>query len=178
LGGVSFIMQNELTVRATTLTGNRGAVNIDGDPVEGVFGGLWLSDGTTLTLENSTFDDNQPSGLDVFNDGGNTVRNVTFVASRPNGDLTIDNSLFVDTECGDALPGADNLQWPAGGDCAGGTTSGDPELGDLGDNGGQTPTRMPAAGGAAAGVAHDCPDTDQRGEPRAADACAAGAVEP
>jgi len=37
---------------------------------------------------------------------------------------------------------------------------------------------MPAAGGAAEGVGQDCRATDQRGEPRDAAGCAAGAVEP
>jgi hypothetical protein len=48
----------------------------------------------------------------------------------------------------------------------------------LGDNGGPTPTAMPAADGPVEGVGVGCPSTDQRGEPRDPNSCAAGAVEP
>lgn len=176
LGGVSFLMQNQVTVRATTFTGNRGGVDIEGNPADGVFGALWISQGS-LDLENSTFHDNQPSGLDVEGEG--TATNATFVASRPaGGALTIANSLLVDTDCSDTLAGAANLQWPEATACAGGTTFADPAIDAIGDHGGPTPTVMPAAGGAAEGVGQDCPATDQRGEPRETAGCAAGAVEP
>ena len=176
LGGVSFLMQNQVTVRATTFTGNRGGVDIEGNPADGVFGALWISQGT-LDLENSTFHDNRPSGLDVEGEG--TATNATFVGSRPAGEaLTISNSLFVDTECSGSLAGSNNLQWPEGTACAGGAAFADPAVGALGDHGGPTPTVMPTAGGASEGVAQGCPATDQRGEPREPPACAAGAVEP
>jgi hypothetical protein len=54
----------------------------------------------------------------------------------------------------------------------------DAMLGALQDNGGPTPTMMPAAGSVAIGLGADCPDTDQRGEPRSTTTCTAGAVEP
>lgn len=166
LGGVSFIKQNDVTVRASTFMHNSA---------DAVLGGLWINEGT-LDLENSTFYDNAPTGLDL--EGSGTVTNATFVASRPAGALTIDNSLFVDTTCSDALPGANNLQWPSATACAGGATFADPGLGELGDHGGQTPTFLPAAGGAVEAVGAECPATDQRGEPRDTASCAAGAVEP
>ncbi len=176
LGGVSFLMQNQVTVRATTFTGNRGGVDVEGNPADGVFGALWISQGA-LDLENCTFHDNQPSGLDVEGEG--TATNATFVASRPaGGALSISNSLFVDTDCPDSLAGTGNLQWPEAAACAGGTTFADPAVGAIGDHGGPTPTVMPAAGGAVEGIGQDCPPADQRGEPRDSAACAAGAVEP
>jgi hypothetical protein len=174
LGGVSFIKQNDVVVRATTFTGNRSGLDIDGNSIGGPFGGLWINEGT-IDLENSTFADNQPTGLDVDGAGG-TVTNATFQGSRPNGSLTVNNSLFVDTDCGSAMAGANNVQWPSDGACAGDTTFADPQLGELTDNGGPTPTMMPAA--AVAGVGSACPATDQRGEPRDPGSCAAGAVEP
>jgi hypothetical protein len=107
------------------------------------------------------------------------VTNATFVGGLPRGNFTVDNSLFVDVGCGDQpLGGANNLQWPDGNACAGGTTFADPQLGVLGENGGPTPTAMPAANGAVEDVGVDCPSTDQRGEPRDANSCAAGSVEP
>jgi len=85
------------------------------------------------------------------------------------------------------LPGANNVQWPRtrNGDamvednpCAEGTDFADAMLMPLADNGGPTPTMMPAAGSVVIGAGADCPDHDQRGEPRPTDTCAAGAVEP
>jgi hypothetical protein len=174
-GGVSFIKQNRVVVRASTFSGNRGGVDIDGNPAGGGIGGLWINEGT-LDMENSTFDDHAPSALDVEGPGGSTARNVTFVGSRPNGSVTISNSLFVGTSCSSARPGANNLQWPSGTACAGGTTFANPMIGALGDHGGLTPTFMPTA--AVSGIGMDCPATDQRGEPRDTESCAAGSVEP
>jgi hypothetical protein len=145
-----------------------------GNQVGGPLGGLWINEGT-VDIENSTFVDNQPSGLDVEG-GASTARNVTFVGSRPAG-VSVTNSLFVDTTCNDPLNGSDNLQWPRAAPCVTGIGFGDPQAGTVGDNGGPTPTVLPA-GAAVEGVGMDCPDTDQRGEPRDTSSCAAGAVEP
>jgi hypothetical protein len=175
LGGVSFIKQNDVTVRGTTFMNNRSGVDIDGNEVGGPLGGLWINEGT-VDVENSTFFNNQPTGLDV--DGGGTVTNATFVESRPEGGFTVDNSLFVDTTCNEMLGGADNVQWPDANACAGGTTFADPGIGQIGDNGGPTPTFLPAADGPVEGVGSDCPATDQRGEARDTQSCAAGSVEP
>jgi hypothetical protein len=177
LGGVSFIKDNLVVVRGSTFMNNRSGVNVAGEELGGPLGGLWINNGS-VELENSTFYGNSPSGLDVEGQGG-TVTNATFVGGPPRGNFTVDNSLFVDVGCGDQpLGGANNLQWPDGNACAGGTTFADPQLGVLGDNGGPTPTAMPAANGAVEGVGVDCPSTDQRGEPRDANSCAAGSVEP
>ncbi len=85
------------------------------------------------------------------------------------------------------LPGSDNVQWPRlrngpndqpDNPCTPDILFADAQLGELTDNGGPTPTRMPAAGSVAIGLGGECPATDQRGEPRPASGCAAGAVEP
>lgn len=84
------------------------------------------------------------------------------------------------------LPGDNNVQWPeqrrGGSDvddnpCTEGIHFADVELGPLEDNGGPTPTAMPPEGSVAVGAGEDCPDTDQRGEPRPVDGCTIGAVE-
>ena len=70
--------------------------------------------------------------------------------------------------------GADDMQWPrnhVAGDapdtlCVEGIVFADPELGALADNGGPTPTLVPAPGSPLRGAARDCPATDQRGQPR------------
>lgn len=175
MGGVSFIKQNVVTVRASTFMHNRSGVDIAGNPVGGPHGGLWINEGT-VDAENSTFYDNLPTGLTV--DGGGTAKNVTFVASPLAGGFRADNSVFVDTDCNSPLDGDHDVQWPNGGACAAGTTFADPLLGELGDHGGPTPTFLPGAGSPVIGAGVDCPATDQRGEPRDPATCAAGSVEP
>ena len=64
---------------------------------------------------------------------------------------------------------------PCGG--AAGTTFADPKLGALGDHGGPTKTIVPAANSPAAGIGKNCPMTDQRGHPRPATGCTAGAYQ-
>lgn len=85
------------------------------------------------------------------------------------------------------LPGSGNVQWPTlrngpannpDNACTTDIQFADAMLGPLQDNGGPTPTMMPAAGSVVIGLGADCPDTDQRGEPRPTGTCAAGAVEP
>jgi hypothetical protein len=175
MGGVSFIKQNDVVVRGTTFMSNRSGVLVDGSEVGGPLGGLWINEGS-VDLENSTFYDNHPDGLSVEGSGG-TAKNATFVDSISNG-VRAENCLFVDTDCSQSLDGDLNLQWPDAAPCAGGTTFADPQIGDIGDHGGPTPTFLPAADGAVEGIGADCPDTDQRGEPRDPSSCAAGSVEP
>ncbi len=85
------------------------------------------------------------------------------------------------------LPGSGNVQWPElrngtndipDNPCTPNITWADADLGGLGDNGGFTPTMVPPAGSPALGLGDNCPPFDQRGEPRPATGCAAGAVEP
>ena len=114
----------------------------------------------------------------------------------------VQNTLFVDNtdthpwtpmtcNVGAPLAGSGNLQWPElriaedgsvstvpDNECTTGITWADALLEPLADNGGPTPTRLPGASSPALGVGAGCPATDQRGEPRPATGCAAGAVEP
>ncbi len=85
------------------------------------------------------------------------------------------------------LPGSGNVQWPEmrngthdqlDNPCTPNILWADADLGALGDNGGYTPTLMPPASSPALGLGDNCPEYDQRGEPRPATGCAAGAVEP
>jgi hypothetical protein len=175
MGGVSFIKQNDVTVLGSTFSNNRSGVDTQGNEVGGPLGGLWINEGT-LDLQNSTFFANQPTGLDVEG-GSSTVRNATFVQSIPRGALNVQNSIFVDCACDAALDGANNLQWPQGQLCVEGTPIVDPQLGELANNGGPTPTFLPASA-EVLGVGAMCPESDQRGEAREVEGCAAGAVEP
>jgi len=170
-GGVSFIKQNDVTVRGSLFMNNRSGVLADGTEVGGWASGLWINEGTVDAV-NSTF---YANALDV--DGGGTATNVTFAESAINGDVALYNSLLVDTDCDGGSAGDRNVQWPAGDACAGGTTFADPELGAPADNGGPTLTLMPGNAAAVDGVGTDCPSTDQRGQARDPAACAAGAVE-
>jgi hypothetical protein len=173
IGGVSFIKQNDLVVRDSLFTNNRGGLTVDGTSVGGSAGGLWVNEGT-LDLANCTFADNSPGGIIV--DGSGSVWNTTFVDSDNDPDVDVYNSVFVNSSCQTAA-GADNVQWPQSGTCPADTVYADPELGSLVDNGGPTLTMMPSDTSPVLGIGNNCPATDQRGEPRAATACDAGAVE-
>ena len=76
--------------------------------------------------------------------------------------------------------GSNNLQWPepTGDDhlCTEGIFVADPRLGELSDGGGPTLTMPLLEGSAAIGAGQNCPDTDQRGLPRAG-ACDLGAFQ-
>jgi hypothetical protein len=176
-GGVSFIKQNDLTVRDTLFVGNRGGVNVTGASVQGGSGGLWVND-SGLDLANSTFSDNSPGGLTVELYGGATatVRNATFANSGSDSDIRADNSVFIGVSCATSQ-GSHNVQWPQSGTCPGDTLHQDAKLGALADNGGPTRSMMPASDSPVLGIGEECPATDQRGEPRTASGCDAGAVE-
>ncbi|MBN2527584.1 MAG: hypothetical protein JXR76_14415 [Deltaproteobacteria bacterium] len=163
LGGVSFIKDHTLTVRNTTIMNNSADA----------IGGLWVNQGT-MDIENCTVYNNHPTGLIV--DNPSSIKNSTIVDSPLDGNFTVTNSLFVDMDCNSAKSGSDNLQWPQGDACAEGTTFADPQLGEIGDNGGCTPTFLP--GDTVLGIGADCPAKDQRGESRSTTSCAAGSVEP
>jgi hypothetical protein len=172
-GSVSFIKQNNLTVRESLFVGNRDLRNVAGQPVSGWAGGLWINEGT-LNLVNSTFYDNSPGGVTL--EGSGTVRNATFVNSPLDSDLSAYNSIFQNVSCGSAT-GADNVQYPTSGTCPADTLHSDPKLASLAPNGGPTSTMMPAADSPALGQGNGCPATDQRGVARSANGCDAGAVE-
>src|SRR5581483_5022479 len=93
---------------------------------------------------------------------GNTAQDCEV---QPGRDPTGTNDLIGSGTCGSALTGV---------------VSGDPHLGPLQDNGGPTPTMLPAAGSPAVDAGDDalCPATDQRGVTRPQGAhCDIGAVE-
>ncbi|MBN2715340.1 MAG: hypothetical protein JXX14_05765 [Deltaproteobacteria bacterium] len=162
LGGVSFIRDHELTVRNTTVMNNSAEI----------IGGIWVNSGT-MDVENCTAFNNHPTGFIV--DNGGTITNSTIVDSILDGPFTVTNSILTDMSCADTKQGSHNLQWPEGNACAQGVTFADPNLGDMGDHGGATPTMVPGA--AADGVGTGCPVLDQRGETRNVALCTAGAVE-
>jgi hypothetical protein len=177
IGGVSFIKQNDLTVRDSLFANNRGGVNVAGTAVGGGSGGLWVNE-SSLDLVNSTFYQNSPGGLTVELYGGATatVRNATFVSSGSDSDITADNSVFVNVSCA-TTKGSHNVQWPQSGTCPADTIRQDAKLGPLADNGGPTMSVMPASDSPVLGIGQACPATDQRGQTRSASGCDSGAVE-
>lgn len=175
MGGVSFIKDNEVTVRGSTFMNNRSGVDVDGNELGGPLGGLWVNQGS-VDIENSTFYDNRPTALDVEGSGG-TVTNTTFVQSRPAG-VSIRNSLFVDTSCDAPLAGSTNVQWPEATACAEGTTFADPATRAPGDNGGPTPTVMPASASAVTGVGVECPRSINAASPGTPDRARRGQWSP
>jgi hypothetical protein len=172
-GSVSFIKQNNVTVRESLFSNNHDLLNVDGDPVSGWAGGLWINEGT-LNLVNSTFYNNTPGGITV--EGSGTLRNATIVSSPLSSGLAGYNSIYSNVACG-TTTGADNVQYPSSGSCPSDTLHSDPKLAGLADNGGPTQTMMPAADSPALGIGNTCPTTDQRGATRPANGCDAGAVE-
>ncbi len=68
------------------------------------------------------------------------------------------------------MPGSVTNLIETNGGCPAVTQTGDPLLGPLGDNGGLTPTFLPAIGSPAINSASSqaCTKTDQRGDPRPA----------
>jgi len=176
MGGVSFIMENDLKVSDSTFMNNKSGVDIEGNPSFAIFGGLWVYKGS-LEVVNSTFFNNTPDGLRIEEASG-TLTNVTVSKSKLRGSLTVNNSLFTDTECDDTpFTGQYNVQWPNAQACAQGTTFVNPALGAVGNNGGPTPTLLPGNTNAVRGVGRNCPSTDQRGRARVTNACSAGSVE-
>lgn len=196
----------DLHVKATTFANNvsqGGCAGIQADgtnmslsnvtfsnntALAGLGGGICLFGGTG-TLAFCTFADNHADGGDPY----------FGAALAGNPSLTITSSIFANNtaqnpgapmQCMSDGAGSGNLQWPrghlvGGGDdaeCTPGITFADPKLAPLGDNGGPTPTRRPAADSPAAGLGVDCTTEasgglDQRGWARPDSGCTAGAVE-
>ena len=193
-GGALYFHNSNLTVTASTFANNTAAI-----------GGALFLDDSSLNFTNDTVAYNQAlsgAGGGIFLTGQGTLRNDTFLTNRAasNGGaaiaclcgLSIDNSLFrgmqaIDEQSvavfsGGAPAGSGNLQWPSRRAVCGRsetacTNFSDPQLGTLADNGGPTPTAAPDPGSPAIGSGQNCPATDQRGVPRPADGCTAGAVQ-
>jgi len=159
-------------------------VTFSGNSATKGLGGAIALFGNSGTLINCTFADNHAD----FGSG-------YFGAALAGGTvLTIRNTIFWNNTskdagagmtCATTGTGANDLQWPknhiAGGgpdkECVAGITFADATLNALADNGGPTWTMTPKAGSPAIGIGKTCPATDQRGKPRKADGCTAGAVE-
>ncbi len=148
-------------------------------------------------LRNVTFADNEVTG-------GEGYFGAAIVAHGDDAtQLSVHNTLFADNidhhpytpmTCSigspgepEVFPGAHNIQWPAtrhGDDsrednpCVDDILFEDPLLGDLDDQDSPTPVALPNADSPLIGAADDCPDVDQRGEPRPDSGCTIGAVEP
>ena len=192
-GGALYFHNSNLQISKSTFSGNRA-----------VSGGGLQADGTVLQVENSTFANNHGGlawGVAALFDVQGDFRNCTFVGNSAGfspitpefAGASIENSVFLenlsvggDNTCDDASPGSGNLQWPqpdvsgpnAPSGCVFGVSVGDPALSALANYGGPTSTFLPEDGSNAVGLGSACPETDQRGWPRAdPNACTAGSVE-
>jgi hypothetical protein len=122
-------------------------------------------------------------GVDLFGGTALTINNSIFDSATqadPNAPMACQTSITTPNT------GAGDLQWPSthstgtnpDSPCVPGVDFADPALGALANNGGPTQTARPAAGSPAIGAGKAaCPATDQRGQPRPATGCTAGAVE-
>jgi len=145
----------------------------------GIGGGLVIGDNATGTVLNCTIVGNEAQfASGIARVSPLVVRN-TIISNLADNEWTPLNC----TGSAYATPpgtGDGNVQWPNGRqddmDCTEGILRADPLMGTLGDAGGPTPTVSPEAGSPAIGLGTDCPETDQRGEPRS-EPCTAGAVE-
>ncbi|MBW2276203.1 MAG: right-handed parallel beta-helix repeat-containing protein, partial [Deltaproteobacteria bacterium] len=145
----------------------------------GIGGGLIIGDNTTGTILNCTITGNEAQ----FASGIARV-------SPLEVNNTIIHNLYDNEWCplnctgsSYASPpgsGEHNLQWPVGTaddmDCTTDILRADPLLEELADNGGPTATIAPLAGSPALEAGYNCPETDQRGEPRS-EPCTIGAYE-
>lgn len=202
--GAFYIMNSApLDILASTFTGNSaitfGTGQVEGsqlnivnstfsgnEATQGVGGALAMFNSSSSSLiQNTTFADNKSSGgpgyfsAAIFGDSNFAIVNTVF-----SNNTTSDP--YNPMQCGfSSAPGSNDLQWPAtratGGltdtPCVNGIAFADPLLGALADNGGPTPTRAPAPTSPLRNAGHNCPPTDQRGNPRNAANCTIGAVE-
>ncbi len=205
-----------LTVRSSTINGNRAAY-VDPTVPGSAFGGGIFHDGGPLNLVNVTIEGNEARGLGpgaasygggVSSIGGATALSYVTVArnaatgddarggnlaSTSSGQLNVESSIVAygtadAAGAGCHVAGAAALtsfgrNIDTGSSCAFGApnlSATDPLLGALADNGGTTPTLLPAATSPAIDAAIGCPTPalDQRGvfRPQGA-ACDIGAVE-
>ena len=199
-GGAMYFHHSDLTITASAISNNsaEGSGALQADDTN-----LTL---TNDTFAGNAATKSLGGAIALFGNGG-TIRNCTFANNHADGGsgifgaalaggstFTIDNTIFWNQTTKDAgspmtcqseSKGSGDLQWPAthvvGGApdsmCVAGIAFADAMLSALGDNGGPTATMMPKAGSPAIGLGAACPKLDQRGKPRPADKCTAGAVE-
>ena len=187
------------TLERVTVSANQ--VTSD-SPTEVQAGALVAGLMAPVTVRNSTFADNVLTlargdrlAVEIFSWRDTTLDHVT-VRSRTDmtrrglaGDLqdtspkleyTLRGSV-IDTTCAATAPASLGGNVEAGDTCnltdATDLHDADPLLGALGGNGGPTPTIPLLPGSPAIGRSGDCPATDQRGSPRPALGCDAGAFE-
>ncbi len=185
-----------------TLTGSTFSGNTTGAHA----GGLFLGGGSDAAVENCTFASNatpgNAGGLWAGN-GAVTVTNTTFYANDADygpaifkgssGTVTLTNVIFANNTTANEYSavachetfgdGGGNVQWPdvknngnADTPCSGDILFADPEPLPLGEYGGPTETLALPEGSPAIDVSDNCPERDQRGEPRAG-RCDSGAFE-
>ena len=176
--GAAQIERGSLAIVNSTFAGN--------EATQGVGGALYLAnlDGAS-SIRNATFANNRSmAGGGYFAAAVFGQLNFPIVNTVFSGNLTQDGGSPMQCSFSPA-PGAFDMQWPrdhlVGGapdfPCVDGIVFADPALGALADNGGPTPTLVPAGGSPLRGAGRDCPATDQRGQPRNAAQCTIGAVE-
>jgi CSLREA domain-containing protein/uncharacterized repeat protein (TIGR01451 family) len=196
-GGGAAVTQGggSLTLERVTVFNNRATTEGGG-----------LLNLNNMTLINSTVSGNVTNGTGgaISNRGVLSMTNVTVARNRADNDgnnsatggglsnfdtATVRNSILADNFAGGALQNCFNIGNPIAShysledntECgftnAGDRQSSNPQLGDLGDYGGPTPTQPILTGSAALNAADDsiCPPIDQRGEARAG--CDIGAYE-
>ena len=175
-GGGLAIYSATVTVTNTTITGNTVA-----GPSSAVGGGVWAGMDSNVTITASTIADNTVTspirygaGIYQTGSGAGSIEVADSILAGPQGatncsavgkaPLFIAHNLIDDTSCGAAS--ATRIIGAAG-------------LGVLGNNGGETDTRIPAAPGPAINAASTCATpTDQRGQARPiGGSCDLGAVE-
>ena len=199
------VSSGQMQIRASTLSGNSsassgGAVKlsypdgsrvqmlnstVDGNVANVSGGGFVVGPTELLDLDHSTVTRNSaPTSANLATNGPTHI--ARSVIAQPIGP----------TNCGLIVPAApvltvpnlvsDGRNWFSDNSCAPGaldgvSLGGDPQLGELADNGGPTPTRLPADASPVVGrvpLASCTTPTDQRGLPRpGGSACEAGAVE-
>ncbi len=149
----------------------------DGQPGSGLGGAIFSRNGS-VEINEATFSGNTGAGGAVYvkQDDQPTL-------------LTLTNSILANTTAAAAdcvldgtvgTPGSLTNLIEANSGCPAVTKTGDPLLGPIQDNGGLTPTFLPAIGSPAINAAssQECTKTDQRGEPRpVGSACDQGSVE-
>jgi hypothetical protein len=199
--GALYFHNSHLVITNSTLSNNSangsGAIQADGTILDLTNvtlygnsaktnpGGTISLFGNSGTLTNVTFAKNHCDGalgsgfgVDLFGGTALTINNSIFDSASqadPNAPMA----------CQNTNGGAQDFQWPKthstgnspDNPCVTGIDFVDPALGALADNGGPTMTALPAAGSPVIGAGMGCPAKDQRGNPRPASGCTAGAVE-
>jgi uncharacterized delta-60 repeat protein/CSLREA domain-containing protein len=156
-GGAIFNLAGLVSVENSTFYGNAA----------GDWGGGILNDIGSLTLNNNTFSNNSASlGAGIYNSAGDLVFANNILANSTGG-----GDCYNESPYGQISLNASNLieaNAASPNDCGTPSTTADPKLGPLADNGGFTQTMVIQPGSPAIDSGNDveCSATDQRGVPR------------